>query len=64
MQRLDDHKIDELIEKIDALSAKVDPLVEIYTNSLGAYKVITGFLKLAAVVATGIGGLMFIKKLW
>lgn len=64
MQRQDDHKIDELIEKIDALSTKMEPLVEIYTNYLGAYKVITGFLKLAAVVATGIGALMFIKKLW
>lgn len=64
MQRLDDHKIDELIEKIDLLSAKVEPLVEIYTNSLGAYKVITGFLKLAAVVGAGLGAIIFIRNKW
>ncbi len=63
MTRTDDHKIDELIEKIDALSAKVEPLVEIYTNSLGAYKAITWFLKLLALIATGIGAFLFLKKL-
>jgi hypothetical protein len=63
MQRLDDHKIDELIEKIDALTAKVEPLVEIYTNSLGAYKTVTWFLKLAAMVGAGIGAIIFLKKI-
>lgn len=63
MQRLDDSKIDELIEKVDSLTAKVEPLVEIYTNSLGAYKTITWFLKLMAVIATGIGAILFLKKL-
>lgn len=64
MQRQDDHKIDELIEKIDALSAKVEPLVDIYTNSLGAYKTITWFLKLMAVIAAGIGAIIFIRNKW
>ena len=63
MQRLDDHKIDELIEKIDALTAKVDPLVEIYTNSLGAYKTVTWFLKFAAVLAAGVGAVLFLRKI-
>jgi hypothetical protein len=63
MQRLDDHKIDELIEKIDALTAKVDPLVEIYTNSLGAYKTVTWFLKFAAILAAGVGAVLFLRKL-
>ena len=64
MQRLDDKKIDELIEKIDALTAKVNPLVEIDTNSLGAYKIITGFLKFAALVAAGLGAIIFIRNKW
>ena len=63
MQRLDDKKIDELIEKIDALTAKVEPLVEIYTNSIGAYKTITWFLKLLAVIATGIAAFIYIKRI-
>lgn len=63
MQRLDDTKIDELIQKIDALSAKVEPLVEIYTNSLGAYKTITWVLKLLAIIATGIAAFIYIKRI-
>lgn len=63
MQRIDDEKIDELIEKIDALTAKVEPLVEIYTNSIGAYKTITWFLKLLAVIATGIAAFIYIKRI-
>jgi hypothetical protein len=63
MQRLDDKKIDELIEKIDLLSAKVEPLVEIYTNSIGAYKTITWFLKLSAIIAAGFAALIYIRKL-
>lgn len=63
MQRLDDTKIDELIEKIDLLSAKVEPLVEIYTNSIGAYKTITWFLKLLAIISAGIAALLFLRKL-
>jgi hypothetical protein len=63
MNRTDDHKIDELIDKIDALTAKVEPLVEIYTNSLGAYKTVTWFLKFIALLAAGIGALIFIKKI-
>ena len=63
MTRQDDTKIDELIEKIDALTAKVEPLVEIYTNSLGAYKAITWFLKFAALLAAGIGAVLFLRKL-
>lgn len=63
MQRLDDKKIDELIEKIDILTAKVEPLIEVYTNSIWAYKVITGFLKLLALVASGIAGYSFLKKI-
>lgn len=63
MQRLDDTKIDELIKKIDDLTAKVEPLVEIYTNSIGAYKTITWFLKALAIVATGIAAFIYIKKI-
>lgn len=63
MQSLDDTKIDELIQKIDALSAKVEPLVEIYTNSLGAYKTITWVLKLLAIIATGIAAFIYIKRI-
>lgn len=63
MQRLDDTKIDELIQKIDALSAKVEPLVEIYTNSLGAYKTITWVLKLLAIISAGVAALLFLRKL-
>lgn len=63
MTRQDDSKIDELIEKIDALTAKVEPLVEIYTNSIGAYRTITWFLKVMAVIATGVGAIIFLKKI-
>jgi hypothetical protein len=59
----DDHKIDELMIEIKALREEVKPLVEIYTNSIGAYKTITWFLKLVALIAAGIGALMFIKKI-
>lgn len=63
MTRQDDSKIDELIEKIDALTAKVEPLVEIYTNSIGAYRTITWFLKVMAVIAAGVGAIIFLKKI-
>ena len=58
-----EQKIDELIEKIDLLTAKVDPLVEIYINSLGAYKAVTWFLKFAALLGAGIGAVLFLRKL-
>lgn len=58
-----DEKIDELMNEVRALREEVRPLVEIYTNSLWTYKVVTGFLKLLALVATGIGAFMFLKKL-
>lgn len=63
MQRLDDQKIDELIKKIDLLTEKVEPLIEVYTNSIWAYKVITGFLKLLALVASGAAAFFFLRKL-
>lgn len=63
MIRQDDTKIDELIKKIDDLTSKVEPLVEIYTNSIGAYKTITWVLKLLAVIATGIAAFIYIRKI-
>lgn len=57
-------EIKELLNEIKALREEVKPLIEIYTNSLGAYKTITWFLKLAAVVAAGIGALIFLRNKW
>ena len=59
----EEDKFTELLEEMKAIRNDMAPLVEIYTNSLGAYKVITGFLKLAALVAAGIGAILFLKKL-
>lgn len=68
--RQDDRKIDELtenvrimMEKMDILTEEVKPLVEIYTNSLGTYKVLTGFFKLAAAVAAGVAAIIYLRKL-
>ena len=60
----EESKFTELLEEMKAIRADMAPIVEIYTNSLGAYKVITGFLKLAALVAAGIGALIFIRNKW
>jgi hypothetical protein len=63
MTRQDDTKIDELMSEVKALREEIAPLVEIYTNSIGAYKTITWFLKLTAIIATGVGAILFLKKI-
>jgi hypothetical protein len=57
------HNMTELLNEVKAMREEVKPLVDIYKDSLGTYKILTGFFKLAAVVAAGIAALLFIKKL-
>ena len=42
---------------------EVKPLVEIYTDSVGTYKVITFILKFLAIIGAGVGALIFLKKI-
>lgn len=61
--QLENTEIKELLDEIKGLREEVKPLIDIYTDSIGAYKVITWALKFAALIAAGIGAIMFIRKL-
>lgn len=59
----EEQTVHEILNEIKEMRDQLTPLVEIYTNSIGAYRTVTFFLKLAAMVGAAVGALLFLKKL-
>lgn len=55
--------VHEILNEIKEMREQLTPLVEIYTNSIGAYKTVTFFLKLAAMVGAAVGAILLLKKI-
>jgi len=56
-------KLDGTNERIDSLMAKLEPMIDTYTNARGFYNTFTWFLKFLGLLAAGLGALFFFKKL-
>ncbi len=59
----EEQTVHEILNEIKEMREQLTPLVEIYTNSIGAYRTVTFFLKLAAMVGAAVGALLFLKKI-
>lgn len=61
--QVENTEIKELLDEIKALREEVKPLIDIYTDSIGAYKVITFSLKFIGIIAAGVGSIIFLKRI-
>jgi hypothetical protein len=55
--------VHEILNEIKLLREQITPLVELWNNGNGFYKVFMWALKSVALLSAGIGAILFLKKL-
>lgn len=55
--------VSEILHEIKEMREQLTPLVELYTNSIGAYRTITWALKFTALIGACVGAIALIKKI-